>query len=540
MKYRITYGESIKKTDDRNTPDFFASSLLSEIASRTTYIERNQDYLTGANLLDHFSTPETNQVEGLPILKAMAQTNWAKLIVSATTDRLGILGFRSAAASDENGDEVIAQLFDRDEMGIQAQEAMALACGYRQSYLYVDPRTKRQKVFPPTNAAVMRDPYGEPIAAVVMYRDRALQRDVLNLFIRGEIDPATGEAAGGVYMAVAVKEITSVTPTLSIEEARARAAKKDHECITAYDTEIPYNRLVSQGWTWWKEYDPIEVSRIPVTVLKNKDARAEFEEHISLIDRINHMVAHRLLIATMQAFRQRVFIGNFKEFDREGRPIDYDNVFKNGIGINWMLPKESNFQESAQTSFQEFLQAAKQDVQDLASLTYTPMSYFSDSLNQSSAGADAARENSTAKVEDRRKRFAPAWKRHVSLLLELNGEKERADINKLEPIWGPLQTYTLTEKTAAFATLVTNGIAISTALREGLHFTPEQITRAQVEIRDEALWNQVIGQSNQGTPLTRAKQANSMTQQDDNALKQQNQSADVIAQKRGEADDSAN
>ena len=128
----------------------------------------------------------------------------------------------------------------------------------------------------------------------------------------------------------------------------------------------------------------------------------------------------------------------------------------------------------------------------------------------------------------------------MSLLLELNGEKERADINKLEPIWGPLQTYTLTEKTAAFATLVTNGIAISTALREGLHFTPEQITRAQVEIRDEALWNQVIGQSNQGTPLTRAKQANSMTQQDDNALKQQNQSADVIAQKRGEADDSAN
>ena len=38
----------------------------------------------------------------------------------------------------------------------------------------------------------------------------------------------------------------------------------------------------------------------------------EFEDHFSIIDRINHMTLQRTVIATMQAFRQRGVKGNFR------------------------------------------------------------------------------------------------------------------------------------------------------------------------------------------------------------------------------------
>ena len=167
------------------------------------------------------------------------------------------------------------------------------------------------------------------------------------------------------------------------------------------------------------------------------------------------------------------------------------------------------------------------DIQDLASVTYTPMSYFSDSLNQSAQGANAQKENSIAKVEDRRRRFGAAWKRHISILLGVNGEKDRAEEDSLEVIWGPIQTYTLAEKTAAVTSLVGAGVSLRTALREGAFMTPSEIRRAENERIEEMLSQTLTSAIGTMTPLAKAKatQATNLTPAKSESQKQQDQLA---------------
>lgn len=517
--FAIKPGDDIENTDDVTHPDYYAYSLLNEIKQRWDFIEQAESYMSGDPVGTEYEPEEEKQFEGLQELREISQTNWAKLIVSATTDRLGILGFRSALSSGETGDEVVERLFERDSMGIKAQEAMTLACAYRSAYLYVDPGSKRQKVLPPSNAAVMTDVFGEPVAAVVLLRDRVLSRDVLNLFVR-ETDEDTGEATGRCHMFVATREFDD-------KQQQSQVARGFSLRLTQYDSEVPFNRYgVMQDWVWWKERI-VDQERVPVTAITNKDGKNEFEDHFSIIDRINHMTLQRTVIATMQAFRQRGVKGNFRRRDEFGQEIDYSDMFEASPAALWMLPEGAEIWESSPTSFQEILNSVSKDIQDLASVTYTPMSYFSDSLNQSAQGANAQKENSIAKVEDRRRRFGAAWKRHISILLGVNGEKDRAEEDSLEVIWGPIQTYTLSEKTAAVTSLVGAGVSLRTALREGAFMTPSEIRRAENERIEEMLSQTLTSAIGTMTPLAKAKatQATNLTPAKSESQKQQDQLA---------------
>ena len=138
------------------------------------------------------------------LFRSISRNNYAKVIVDAVSSKCGIEGFRSSVETDEEGDSLIKRLFDRDDMGFAIQDAVDLACTYRKSYLLVDPVTGRQKVIPANNAAVMMDSNNEPVAAIVITRDRALKRDTLRVFLR-EVDPETGEAKGKLNSFIAIR-----------------------------------------------------------------------------------------------------------------------------------------------------------------------------------------------------------------------------------------------------------------------------------------------------------------------------------------------
>lgn len=494
MAFNITPGQPLAEStaDEPDKIDDIALDLLHEIWQRYNDLDEFRAFLEGDPLGNEFEPDEEQQFNGMDQLRDMSRNNYAKLIVDATTDRLGIQGFRTTGGQGEFGDEEAMRLFTRDGMDSKAQEAMSLACGYRSAYLTVDPVSKRQQVIPPTNAAVIHDTVGEPVTAITIHRDRALQRQVLRVYSR-DVNEMTGQAEGPVTMFVATKE-----DNRHLYDLTPRGLK-----LTRYDSEVELNYNMQKNWVWWKKVTKMP-SRIPVTVLTNRDGRNEFELHTAVINRLNHMIYQRVIIATMQAFRQRAVKGNFPDTDpRTGKPIDYGDMFEAGPARLWLLPEGSEMWESTPPSFQDVLSSVKDDEKNLGAATYTPMNYFSDSVNASAEGTNMQRENYLSKIEDRKRRFGSGWKRHVSLLFELNDMADRSEEDKIEIIWAPSNVHTLTERVNAFASLTQNGVARKTALREGLGFTPKEIKRAEQESTEQALNNQIADAIKRSTPIER-------------------------------------
>jgi hypothetical protein len=69
----------------------------------------------------------------------------------------------------------------------------------------------------------------------------------------------------------------------------------------------------------------LESPVVPVVRFRNRRGVGEFESHIDLLGRINHQILQRMVIATMQAFRQRA-IKNAPAEDEHGNEIDYDKL----------------------------------------------------------------------------------------------------------------------------------------------------------------------------------------------------------------------
>lgn len=487
----ITPKQDVGATE--SVPDKVMLRLLREIQERYDYIEDSKALLENAPLREEFEVSPEQSFNGLERLRNMSRNNYAKLVVSATTDRLGIIGFRTGAARDESGDSEAMQSFENDGMGSKGVEAMGLACSYRTAYLHVDPKAKRQNVIPPTNGAVITDSFGEPIAALALKRDRFQGFDFATLYLR-DVDEETGEATGKVQAFVASKELP---------EGWERSFRKGIE-VTSYDSEVPLERTMINNWVWWKNL-PVELERIPISPMKNKDGKSEFEDHVDVINRLNHMIFQRVIIATMQAFRQRAVIGNFPDKDpHTGAKIDYEEMFASGPAQMWTLPEGSEMWESTPPTFQDILNSVVADTRDFASQTYTPMSYFSDSANNSAEGAALQRENYISKIEDRRSRFEPAWKRHLSILFEVRGDEERSDITMLEVIWKPAQVESLSNRVAAYGGLKGQGVPMATALREAMGFTPAEIRRTENEVVGERMTQAMQTAMDQTTPLGRS------------------------------------
>ena len=491
---KIRYGEVIDTADENKPVDSMVGLLLEEILSREEELREQQAHIENFPLGNEFEPTQENRFNGMEKLRDISRNNYAKVIVDAVSSKCGIEGFRSAVDTDEEGDSKIREFFDRDDMGFAMQDAVDLACTYRKSYLYVDPKTGRQRVIPPNNSAVMLDAAGEPVAAIVLTRERALKRDTMRVFMRA-VNSETGLAEGNLHVFLAVAEHDNI-----FRDSPSSVK------LTGEDTEIPLSGQIRSGWVWWKKVTEPKTQRVPVTVLKNKDGKNEFEDATDTISRINHMIWQRVIVATMQGFRQRAVKGDFKKTDSRGREIDYGKLFEPGPGSLWQLPENAEMWESSTSDISQLLLAVKDDEKALGAQTKTPMNHFSDSVNNSAEGAASQKEAYYDKIEDRRKRFGSRLRRHTSVLLEVNGESERARIEDLEVIWTPIESLSLTERTAAFASLKGQGLATRTALREGMKFTPAEIQRALEELTEDIIDKQMAIAIGGQTPLNKSAQ----------------------------------
>lgn len=378
-------------------------------------------------------------------LQSTSRTNFAATIVDAPCERMGLRSVQTAADSDVGGDAKAWALIVGNDVDVSIGDAIRLAKKFGRSYLATaapdeaggqaiitaeDPRLMIHEP-DPVRPRVVR-------AAFKLFYDAEAELDVAILWLPGEKWVATRPRKGQFRK----PRSAFLLGAPELIPARFSAASFDMAPMRE-DAADGYDGFFSERYA---------DQEVPVDVILNPGGVGEFELHTDLLDRINHGILQRVVIATLQAFRQRALkVGADTELDDEdeqGNPINYDEIFEAGPDAFWILPPGADLWESNQVDLTGILQSVKDDVLHLSAVTGTPMSMFTpDAAAQSAEGAQLMRERLVFKVEDFQRIVGRALSKTIARAFRYMGDTEgRGDASQVNVSWTPAERFSLSEK----------------------------------------------------------------------------------------------
>lgn len=399
-----------------------------------------------------------------------ARANYAAVVVEAVLNKMRFLGIRSAADGDVAGDDLAREIAKANEFKILTQDVHSWMLAMGDGYVIVGP-AERDDESPlpvvtaedPRRFVTAHDPArpAKVIAAMKVYRDDDQARDYAHVFTPGRCDVFFRE--GG--------------PSIS-GRIQARSWFLDEAGSGTYVQEAAQNL-------------------IPVTRFHNRYGMGEFESNTDVLDRINDTILRRMVIVTLQAFRQRAIMADLPDKDPDtGELIDYDKIFSADPGALWRLPETAKLWESGQADITPILTSVRDDVKELASCTATPLHMFNPESAQGSAeGASLAREGGTNKAEDRRDRADPRWLRVHRHMFLFSDEPARAG-QAMSTMWAPMERFSLADRGSAAAQAVTS-LPVETIWTDIWQVEPERIPELHRQRADDLL----MAQANAPVPV---------------------------------------
>lgn len=445
------------------SPDWWIDRLLPRLAGQAEEADALDDYYRGENVLP----PMCPQVrDAYRRLMEMARTNFAELVVEAVRERMSILGFRTGASSDPAGDADAWALWQENALDADAAHVHRAKLAMGVAYVCVGIDAEGVTITPedPRQVYAECDPIRRRrvVAAIKVYRDDLADVDKLYLYLPGEVFQA---------------------------ERPAPVDGRPVDLVPSFE---------GGGWQWMAR-TRLPTPVVPVVPFINRPdlfghPQGEFQAHLGHLDRIQYVVLNRLEIATLQAFRQRALKGA-PDVDEDGNPIDYDDVFAADPGSMWLLPETAELWESGQVDLTGALMAAKDDIEQLAAVTRTPMHYFAPaSANQSAEGASLARESLIFKIHDHLRQCGESWEAVMSLAFEFAGDPDRASRRDMEIIWANPERYSLAEQTDA-ATKVSDILPWRAIMEDIFQKTPQEIERLEAQRLTDAFVKGVLYQT---------------------------------------------
>lgn len=350
-----------------------------------------------------------------------ARSNYAPMCIAPMLDRLELQSVSTLVDSDTDGDDMAADIMDETGFAAVLKDIYAFEFAMGESYAMVvpgvegGPTLSNGRPVPSIHAIDPRRCIGIPDwqnpvrlrAAVVHQFDPITQENVAFLFLPGEKWTLRYQGGMGLWQADAEPE--------------------------------PIEGLDALGG-------------IPIVRFENLDGLGEYEPHLDLLDRIIDTTLQRIIGFWYQALRQRALEGDEDEDDQDSpessEPVDWNKIFRAGPGAMWRIPAGFKIWESQQTDFGGILKGKRDDVEEFAALTSTPLHLITpDAANGSAQGAGLIRESLTSKVRDRRTRSAPSLKLLWRIAFALAGAQDRG--RKMRLHWGPIEFRTLAEMGSA-------------------------------------------------------------------------------------------
>lgn len=395
-----------------------------------------------------------------------ARTSFAEMIVKAPLRRMRVSSILTSADSSEIGDEVAWRVWRKAGMLAAATDLhrTLLVAGDSYAILGYDDAGPYATAEDPRQVVTIHDPIRQERvrAAAKFFTDGDTEVDYGYLYMPGRRFVARSQGR--------------TRPLGTAFGATSRAAFAPREWV--WDEE----RGGADGEAWPDGMEDF----VGVVRYRNDEGVGEFERHEDVLYRIDHVILQGMVIATMQAFRQRaikVDPQDMPDIDPvTGEAIDYNEILSADPGALWKLPLTAELWESGQVDLSGILQMAEKEMQRLSAVTFTPLSMFnSDAVNQSAAGAELVKEGLTDKVSALHDRCDQPHALVAASLLRLAGYEDRANVDDIRIGWAPAVRYSLTEKSQAATAGKASDVPWRTRMREFWQFTPEQIAQMESE-----------------------------------------------------------
>lgn len=462
--------ETAKKAP--GSDEWWALRLAKGIQDRRKRVEELQSWLNGTPPAPWEMKKESDRAAYERLVK-IASLNLAELIVSSTLYRVQVETVRTVQDSDPEGDSVVNGLLLSSDAASQFRQAIEWMLALSVSYLLVRPvdadggvegRITAEHPLEVNAAADPQDP-SKNVAAIKLYRDDALDRDVLVIY-RQDYTRTAYKYGRSVIM-------RNTTPNLG-------EFVWDEEEESA---EVP--GLVENS-----------VPGVPVFTLLNRFGVGEFEKHIPHMQRINHTILQQMILIALQSFKQRAVSGVPNADPNTGEPIDYDSIFTSDPGSLWIMPAAAKVWESGQADINPIITSVSKDVERLAIAAQAPLyALSSDAAQQAAASAELMREGQIFKAEDLQKRLTPRFAAAVSHMLKVSGDEERSDRSQMRIVWAPTRRSSLLERAQAGQLATAAGMPLQTVAEKFYEMSPAAIQQMLSHRADDALSNLLNAQN---------------------------------------------
>lgn len=374
----------------------------------------------------------------------IGRLNIAGLTVSSTRNRIDVRGFRTAAADDEQGDKDADRIIRHNGLKVKFRDLHDDTLTMGDGYTLTVPPLKGESIAVITN----EDP-----------------RDMITLD-----DPRTGRPKAGVKIFRDDWDSEDLA-FLYLPDGKIRVARKSGRTTL---NNSPF-RFDEKAWLFDDAKDT-DVKRFPIVHYRNEGGHGEFEEHLDALDRINDKIFNEWWIGKIQAFRQRA-VKNLPDEDDEGNELDYTDMFTASPDAMWQVPEDVEFWESTPINLDPIVTSIQKDLERYAAAVSQPLHTITpDAANGSAEGASLMREEHLYKISDRIDRFGPGHAETIALAFFMQGDTRRSDRADIDPIFGPTERFSLSQKADGAQKLV--GVLPQEAIwTDVLQYSPTDVER---------------------------------------------------------------
>lgn len=473
------------QTLDSGTPLWWLWTLEQRLLNRQGHMLRMDNFYRGDHPFPFLTRSHDAKLhDEFQRLLEESKSNFMRLVVDATEERLGVEGFRLSPEHDAVSDAGSWELWQANQMDAQVQTAFLESLVKGVSYLSVWADDDEDGF---ADIAVE-----DPLQTIVGYEGGSNYRR-RECALKVWLDEFSGKRRANVYLPEGIYkyEAASDVPTYIVPNVRQAI-------------EIPW-APIAEGFV----ENPLQ-GVIPIVPLRNRprllaEGESELEDVYRIQGQINGFVFLLALAGYFGAHRQRWAVGLKIMEDSNGKPVEPFDV-----AIDRLITSEdpkTTFGEFGQTDLKGYIDAIEEKVLHIAVITRTPRHYLIQQGQSPSGDAIQSAESGLVKKVQRKQRTFGEGLEEAMRLARLYQGKGESPIDS-EIVWADPQTHSPGAITDSVVKQYFAGLIPKTIALERLGYSQTQIRQisnaAATDFAPEPAANPVIATAQRSDALRNA------------------------------------
>lgn len=400
---------------DIGSPEWWRKYLIRELMTSQERFAILDDYASGNHPLP---TADQRYFKALREIQRKARSNYYGMVTKAPIERMRVKGFRFGKNGAADDDAKLVWAYN--DMDYQNQYLLRFGAVFGRTYLLVNPPEDGQKY--PTMT------YEDPRMCITFQDPVKPTRSLAGLKLWSDIPEGIIKAVlwtpEKIYHYDGPKITTIEGYPVHKQRDVLHSSEGIFELVRVEDNPLGDVPLVYIEW--------------------QAEGLAEAEDLLDVQDRINLTLLHRLVITQNQSFRQRWMSG---VAPKRGKKGSGKPQFDPGADMLWVTDNpDAKFGDFAQADITQVLEAVRDDISDMASLSKTPIHYLMGKLaNVSGDTLTQGESGFVSKIKLRMASVGWGLERAMRLAFKYMNQTEKAEEVDAEVLWADPEVRTRAE-----------------------------------------------------------------------------------------------